>query len=198
MWKSLHDAWWRLATQSHPESFSDALVCGALRTGSVVYQAAVTLRNLAYDKGLARQITLPCRVVSVGNLTVGGTGKTACVELISKRLAARGKRVAVLSRGYGGRRKEYWLTSEQGALRVNGEAREMDGLADEPQLLAHHLDGREAASRKPSGTALAGMERGSLGRRHLRDRVERFRRQELDQRRDALSGALPAGELWRT
>ena len=128
MWQSLHDAWWRLATQSHPQSLSDALVCGALRTGSVVYQAAVTLRNLAYDKGLARQITLPCGVVSVGNLTVGGTGKTACVELISKRLAARGKRVAVLSRGYGGARKEYWLMSEQGALRVNGEAIEDNPL----------------------------------------------------------------------
>ncbi len=94
MWQSLHDAWWRLATQSHPQSFSDALACGALRTGSVVYQAAVTLRNLAYDKGLARQTKLPCGVVSVGNLTVGGTGKTACVELIAKRLAALAKRCA--------------------------------------------------------------------------------------------------------
>ena len=141
MWQAFHDAWWRLATQSHPQSFLDALACGALQTGSFAYRAAVTLRNLAYDQGWAPQVRLPCRVVSVGNLTVGGTGKTACVELIAKRLMARGKRVAVLSRGYGGARRDYWLRSDHGRLVVNGENGQAEGLADEPQLLARHLDG---------------------------------------------------------
>ena len=142
MWQSLHDAWWRLATQSHPRSFSDALACSALQTGSVAYRAVVGLRNAAYDRGWLRQVKLPCRVVSVGNLTVGGTGKTACVELITKKLTALGARVAVLSRGYGGSRRPYWLRWEGDRLLVNGEEpADSEGLADEPQLLARHLPG---------------------------------------------------------
>jgi tetraacyldisaccharide 4'-kinase len=167
MWHFLHDTWWRLATQSHPQSFSDALTSGVLQIGSVAYRVAVALRNAAYDRGWVGQVTLPCRVVSVGNLTLGGTGKTACVELITKKLLALGKRVAVLSRGYGGSRRHYWLRWESGRLMINGEGngtrdpsthpsseaigslrmsptglpRELYGLADEPRLLAMHLEG---------------------------------------------------------
>ena len=159
MWQSLHDAWWRLATQSHPRSLSDALACRVLQSGSLAYRGAVTLRNAAYDRGWIRQVQLPCAVVSVGNVTVGGTGKTACVELITRKLAALNRRVAVLSRGYGGARRDYWLRWEHGRLLVNGESAQTrdgfapfelqripfeairTGLADEPQLLARHLDG---------------------------------------------------------
>lgn len=142
MWQSLHDAWWRLATQSQSRSFPDALASGTLAVGAVAYRAAVALRNTAYDRGWVEQVRLPCRVISVGNLTVGGTGKTTCVELIVKKLQARGHRVAVLSRGYAGSRRAYWLRSDHGRLTVNGEGQEAtDGLADEPQLLARHLDG---------------------------------------------------------
>ena len=141
MWQSFHDAWWRLATRSQPHSFSNALASRVLQTGSIAYQAAVSLRNLAYDRGWARQVRLPCQVVSVGNLTVGGTGKTACVALIARKLRVMGQRVAVLSRGYGGARRHYWLRSEAGRLMVNGEATNADGLADEPQLLASQLEG---------------------------------------------------------
>jgi len=142
MWQVLHDAWWRLATQTQPRSFSDALACGVLQAGSAAFQAAVMLRNAAYDRGWARQVRLPCRVVSVGNLTVGGSGKTACVELIARKLLAQGRRVAVLSRGYGGPRHDHWLRWDAERLIVNGLAQESpDGLADEPQLLARHLAG---------------------------------------------------------
>lgn len=142
MWQSLHDLWWRLATQSHPRSFWDSLAGGALQTCSVAYQAGVRFRNAAYDRGWVRQVKLPCRVVSVGNLTVGGTGKTSCVELVARLFQQQGRRVAILSRGYGGRRRDYWLRSEAGRLLVDGqEVRGLDGLADEPQLLAGHLEG---------------------------------------------------------
>jgi tetraacyldisaccharide 4'-kinase len=120
MWQSLHDAWWRLATQSRPQSFSDALACRALQLGSIAYRAAVALRNAAYDRGWARPVRLPCRVVSVGNLTVGGTGKTACVELIADKLRGLSRCVAVLSRGYGGARRTYWLRWDGVRLLVNG------------------------------------------------------------------------------
>jgi tetraacyldisaccharide 4'-kinase len=81
-------------------------------------------------------------VVSVGNLAVGGTGKTVCVELLARKLLARGKRVAILSRGYGGRPGEYVLGWDQGRLLCDGvPVAASDGLADEPQVLAQHLPG---------------------------------------------------------
>ncbi len=51
MWQSLHDAWWRLATQSRPTSFTDALAVRALQAVAWPYRAAVDLRNAAYDRG---------------------------------------------------------------------------------------------------------------------------------------------------
>jgi len=101
------------------------------------------VRGAAYDLGLARQVRLPCGVISVGNLTVGGTGKTACVELVARKLTGMGRRVAILSRGYGGRGGEYELRWQGQQLLVNGQpqAATSDGLADEPQLLARRLEG---------------------------------------------------------
>ena len=142
MWQSLHDAWWRLATQSHPHSFGDILASSALKVGATAYGASVSLRNTAYDRGWAKQVRLPCRVVSVGNLTVGGTGKTACVALIAKKLLAQGRRVAILSRGYGGSSDPYWLRWEDDRLVVTGAGRAASRrLADEPQWLARRLPG---------------------------------------------------------
>ena len=101
----------------------------------------MALRKAAYDRRWLRQARLPCRVVSIGNLTVGGTGKTACVELVASRLAGLGRRVAVLSRGYGGRRREYTLRFSDGRLHVEPDDRGAGPLADEPQLLARRLAG---------------------------------------------------------
>ncbi len=142
MWRSLHDAWWRLATQHHPTSCPDRLTSSVLTAGSIVYQAGVAARNANYDRHPARQVRLPCAVISVGNLTVGGTGKTACVELVVRKLLARGRRVAVLSRGYGGPRRTYWLRADQGRLVCDGQPVGEAGVwADEPQLLARWLGG---------------------------------------------------------
>ena len=142
MWQSLHDAWWRLATQHRQQTFSDTLAASLLQLGSVGYRAGVQIRNAAYDQGWLKSAKLPCGVVSVGNLTVGGTGKTACVSLIAKTLRSRGRQVAVLSRGYGGGRDAYWLRWESGRLLVNGQAAgQTDALADEPQVLAKQLAG---------------------------------------------------------
>jgi tetraacyldisaccharide 4'-kinase len=144
MWQSLHDAWWRQATSGHPSTRSGAFASSVLSIGSAVYRTAVTLRNAAYDRRWLAQARLACPVVSVGNLTLGGTGKTSCVELIAKKLSSWGKRVAILSRGYGEARSNYWLCWEDGRLRVSGGGAMNDsrcGLADEPQLLARHLAG---------------------------------------------------------
>ena len=60
------------------------------------------MRRTLYARGLLRTKKLPAPVVSVGNLTVGGTGKTPVVACLARLWQDRGKRVAILSRGYGG------------------------------------------------------------------------------------------------
>jgi tetraacyldisaccharide 4'-kinase len=77
-----------------------ALLRAALAAASVPYGWAVRRRNRRYDRGAARVFRPGVPVVSVGNLTVGGTGKTPMVEWVVRRLRERGLRVAILSRGY--------------------------------------------------------------------------------------------------
>jgi len=67
---------------------------------SVLYRALIQLRLLLYTHGILRHHTLGCQVISVGNLTVGGTGKTPVVEVFARELAKEGRKVAILSRGY--------------------------------------------------------------------------------------------------
>lgn len=70
-----------------------------------LYAAAVWIRCAAYRRGVSRSHRLPVPVVSVGNLTFGGTGKTPTVIALARDLARRGRRPAVLTRGYGRRDK---------------------------------------------------------------------------------------------
>jgi tetraacyldisaccharide 4'-kinase len=73
-----------------------------LKTLSLPYRSAVGLKNGLYDRGMKRTVKLPCPVISIGNLTVGGTGKTPMVITLAKLLLDRKRHPAVLSRGYGG------------------------------------------------------------------------------------------------
>lgn len=69
---------------------------------TLLYGAYVRLRAFAYQKGILRQKRLDGRVISVGNLTTGGTGKTPMVLWIAERLLAEGATAGILTRGYGG------------------------------------------------------------------------------------------------
>ena len=69
---------------------------------SILYSAVVRAKALAYSRGIFRPRKLPGTVISVGNLTVGGTGKTPLVLAIAERLAREGKHTAILTRGYRG------------------------------------------------------------------------------------------------
>lgn len=71
-----------------------------LRALSCVYRAIVQFRVWLFENAYLRSHTPGCPVISVGNLTVGGTGKTPVVELLARKLAMGGRRVAILSRGY--------------------------------------------------------------------------------------------------
>ena len=69
---------------------------------SLLYALIVTFRNVLFDFGIKRVIKVPVPVISVGNITTGGTGKTPMVAWIAKWLRDRDQRVTLLSRGYGG------------------------------------------------------------------------------------------------
>jgi tetraacyldisaccharide 4'-kinase len=73
-----------------------------LWTVSLGYRLGVALRNKAFDRGWKKVHRACVPVVSVGNLTAGGTGKTPCVEFIARFYRQLGLRVALLSRGFGG------------------------------------------------------------------------------------------------
>ncbi len=73
---------------------------GFLQALSYLFKGVVKLRWLLYRKRVLHDQPLGCLVVVVGNLTVGGTGKTPVVEKFARALRDRGRRVAILSRGY--------------------------------------------------------------------------------------------------
>ncbi|MBO7329146.1 MAG: tetraacyldisaccharide 4'-kinase [Lentisphaeria bacterium] len=78
----------------------DLVLVNLLFVGSRFYRMAVQFRVWLYDKRVIRNHALGCLVVSIGNLTCGGTGKTPVVEVFARTLSANGRKVAILSRGY--------------------------------------------------------------------------------------------------
>jgi len=91
-----HQAWFRLISGER-RGIAASLARGGLWCLSLVYRGGMAVRRLYYRLA-AVHVELP--VVSVGNLTVGGTGKTPLVVLVARRLAAMGHRPLVVSRGY--------------------------------------------------------------------------------------------------
>lgn len=95
---------------SNKESTKDTIVRYALTPLSWAYGAAVWTRNKLFDNGMLKEEQFKIPVVSVGNLTVGGTGKTPHVEYIIENLS-RKYRMAVLSRGYKRKTKGFVLAN---------------------------------------------------------------------------------------
>lgn len=80
--------------------FRATLLRGVLYALSFIYERIVQFRLFLYRHRIFRERTLGCLVISIGNLTVGGTGKTPIVEKFARALHNGGRRVAILSRGY--------------------------------------------------------------------------------------------------
>lgn len=112
---------------------------------SQVYRLAWWVRIRLYDAGLLRGRSLPCLTISVGNITVGGTGKTPFVEALARSLHERGRRVAILSRGYKSEKPVRGARKGRGATRIvsKGEKPLLNAISagDEPYLLAENLEG---------------------------------------------------------
>ena len=123
---------------------------GILYALSFIYEWIVQLRLYLYRKRMFRERALGCLVISIGNLTVGGTGKTPIVEKFARALQLGGRRVAILTRGY----KSVPKPSKRSLLdrlrqkridppRVvsDGKSLLLDSLisGDEPYMLAHNL-----------------------------------------------------------
>lgn len=104
---------------------------------SLLYRLIVHLRNRLYDRQILPSAKLSRPVISVGNITVGGTGKTPCVILLGQLLQQHGYRPAVISRGYGGKSPEPVNIVSDGKTILFG-ARD---AGDEPLLIARMLPG---------------------------------------------------------
>ena len=99
------------------------------------YAAIISIRNRLYAIGVFKTRTLPCRVISVGNIVVGGTGKTPAVITIAKHLQKEGKRVAILLRGYKRQSREK-ITIVSDGEKVCASLTES---GDEAHMMARHL-----------------------------------------------------------
>ena len=104
---------------------------------SVVYGGLMCLRARLYERGVLPSKTLPCRVVSIGNLISGGTGKTPMTILVARMIRDMGCRVVVLSRGYRGRMEKTGGVVSDGRTIFKGP----DDAGDEPYLMARVLTG---------------------------------------------------------
>ncbi|MEJ6567810.1 MAG: tetraacyldisaccharide 4'-kinase [Akkermansiaceae bacterium] len=124
-----------------------------LRSVAVLYKVGVKTRLRLFRKGWKQQHDLGTMVVSIGNLTMGGTGKTPVVERFARELTERGRKVAILSRGYKSsdlKEPQRWVHPETGAERTSPPKIVSDGFkvylkaryaGDEPYMLAKNLPG---------------------------------------------------------
>jgi tetraacyldisaccharide 4'-kinase len=126
-----------------------------LALASHPYRWAVRLRALAYDRGAFTPKRLPCPVISVGNLTVGGTGKTPLVMFLARHLVERGIPVSVLTRGYKGRKGAGAVVTDGKTILLSPEE-----AGDEPYLMANLLT---------EVPILVGKDRWASGQKALRD-----------------------------
>ena len=104
---------------------------------SITYEAIVYIRNLLYNLNILKKKKLKCPVISIGNITVGGTGKTPTVILIANELIKRNLKVGILTRGYGRKLKKTIIICNDG--RKKEPTLNANETGDEPLLLYQKL-----------------------------------------------------------
>src|SRR3974390_1147313 len=128
-----------------------SVVRALLYAFSRVFQVAIKTRRFLYNVRILRDSTLGVQVIAIGNVTVGGTGKTPVVEKFARELKNQGRKVAILSRGYRSKPpplpKRLWNTrlfrgdSPPPRIVSDGKSRRLDSetAGDEPYMLASNL-----------------------------------------------------------
>jgi tetraacyldisaccharide 4'-kinase len=136
------------------ESPARRALLAPLALAELGYAAGARLHRWVYDAGLRARERLDARVVSIGNLAVGGSAKTPLAAFLARELHARGRRVALLSRGVGGRKRGELNVVSDGERLLAAPA----DVGDEPCLLA---------AGAPGVPVLAGVNRTALGLRAI-------------------------------
>ena len=125
--------------------FIAALIKSTLSAFTYPYSAVLNTRDFLYKNSVFKSTRLPVKVISIGNITTGGTGKTPLVESMARCLLEKNKKVAILSRGYGG----------NNSLQENN-----DNVNDECLILRENLQ---------DVPVLAGKDRVSNGEKAIRE-----------------------------
>ncbi len=126
---------------------------------SWLYGKITNYRNALYEKGVLKSYAFGATTISVGNITVGGTGKTPLVALIAKILADSGKKVCVLSRGYGRKNPKSRVMVSDGE-KVLAESK---FAGDEPFELAKKLLGKAIVISDANRVSTANWAREKFG-----------------------------------
>lgn len=125
-------------TQIHYQRDPQGILFDLLKFCSYFYGIGSRLKNFFYDKKIIKPKKVDAFVISVGNMTTGGVGKTPVVSEIAKYLIAHGKKVAIVSRGYGGH-----LSNRSINMISDGSVIYFDAVdaGDEPYWLAENTPG---------------------------------------------------------
>lgn len=125
-------------TKIHYDKSAKGFFVKLLDFASIFYGLGSGLKNFLYDKNILKPKKVNAYVISVGNITTGGVGKTPVVAEIAKYLIQKGEKVAIISRGYGGQLSNKSINIISDGNTVFFEAK-MSG--DEPNWLAENIKG---------------------------------------------------------
>ena len=139
-----------------PENQQEKLLNSVLQPASAVYFLGTLSRLLAYEKRILRQKKLSVPVISVGNLSVGGTGKTPVIIDLARSLSQTGLKVGILSRGYKRQSTQSTLVVSDGRQIIVDSAQ----AGDEPFLIANAV---------PSAVVIVGADRYTSGKLAIED-----------------------------
>ena len=125
-------------TQIHYNKNAGGILFGILKFCSIFYGAGSRLKNILYDNNILKSQTVNAYVISVGNITTGGVGKTPVVSKIAKYFLSKGEKTAIISRGYGGglSNKQINVISDGKEIFYNAKL-----AGDEPYWLAKNTTG---------------------------------------------------------
>jgi tetraacyldisaccharide 4'-kinase len=181
------------AAELQPIWYGERKPAWSLRVLAHLFGLLSRLRRGAYRTGLLRSVRLPLPVIVVGNITVGGTGKTPLVIALVEALRARGFKPGVISRGYGGR--------SAAPLRVDARSNP-DMVGDEPCLIFQDTHVPIAVSRDRVAAARTLIDSGEVDVLIADDGLQHYRLQRdveicvIDGTRRFGNGLLlPAGPL---